>query len=56
MGKIKEKKYISDILSRTFLFYEVYKSNFIIKTKVVLEEFDPEGGAYGIGRTHGHRH
>ena len=26
------------------------------KTKVVLEAFDPEGGAYGIGRTHGHRH
>ena len=26
------------------------------QTKVVLEEFDPEGGAYGIGRTHGHRH
>ena len=25
-------------------------------TKVVLEAFDPEGGAYGIGRTHGHRH
>ena len=26
------------------------------QTKVVLEAFDPEGGAYGIGRTHGHRH
>ena len=26
------------------------------QTKVVLESFDPEGGAYGIGRTHGHRH
>ena len=26
------------------------------QTKVVLEVFDPEGGAYGIGRTHGHRH
>ena len=26
------------------------------KTKIVLEPFDPEGGAYGIGRTHGHRH
>ena len=26
------------------------------QTKVVLETFDPEGGAYGIGRTHGHRH
>ena len=39
-SEIKEKKYISDILSRTFLFYEVYKSNFIIKTKVVLEDID----------------
>ena len=26
------------------------------QTKVVLEAFDPEGGAYGIGRTLGHRH
>ena len=26
------------------------------QTRVVLEAFDPEGGAYGIGRTHGHRH
>ena len=26
------------------------------QTKVVLEAFDPERGAYGIGRTHGHRH
>ena len=26
------------------------------QTKVILEAFDPEGGAYGIGRTHGHRH
>ena len=26
------------------------------QTKVVLEAFDPEGGAYGIGRTNGHRH
>jgi len=26
------------------------------QTKVVLEAFDPEGGAYGIGRTHGHKH
>ena len=26
------------------------------QTKVVLEAFDPEGGAYGIGRIHGHRH
>ena len=26
------------------------------QTKVVLEAFDPVGGAYGIGRTHGHRH
>ena len=26
------------------------------QTKVVLEAFDPEGGAYGMGRTHGHRH
>ena len=26
------------------------------QTKFVLEAFDPEGGAYGIGRTHGHRH
>ena len=26
------------------------------QTKIVLEAFDPEGGAYGIGRTHGHRH
>ena len=26
------------------------------QTKVVLEAFDPQGGAYGIGRTHGHRH
>ena len=26
------------------------------QTKVVLEAFDPEGGDYGIGRTHGHRH
>ena len=26
------------------------------QTKVVQEAFDPEGGAYGIGRTHGHRH
>ena len=26
------------------------------QTIVVLEAFDPEGGAYGIGRTHGHRH
>ena len=26
------------------------------QTKVVLEAFDPAGGAYGIGRTHGHRH
>ena len=26
------------------------------QTKVVLEAFDPEGGAYGIGRTHDHRH
>ena len=26
------------------------------QTKVVLEAFDPEAGAYGIGRTHGHRH
>ena len=26
------------------------------QTKIVFETFDPEGGAYGIGRTHGHRH
>ena len=26
------------------------------QTKVVLEAFDPEGGAYGIGSTHGHSH
>ena len=24
--------------------------------KKVKEEFDPEGGAYGLGRTHGHKH
>ena len=26
------------------------------QTKIVFETFDPEGGAYGIGRAHGHRH
>ena len=26
------------------------------QTKIVFETFDPEGGAYGIGRTYGHRH
>ncbi len=26
------------------------------QTKIVFETFDPESGAYGIGRTHGHRH
>jgi len=24
--------------------------------KTILEEFCPEGGAYGLGRTHGHKH
>ena len=24
--------------------------------KKILEEFCPEGGAYGLGRTHGHKH
>ena len=24
--------------------------------KKVKEEFNPEGGAYGLGRTHGHKH
>ena len=26
------------------------------KTKSVVEQFNPEGGAYGMGRTHGHQH
>ena len=34
--------------------------NLIIKlgghVKKVKEEFNPEGGAYGLGRTHGHKH
>ena len=34
--------------------------NLIIKlggsAKKVKEEFNPEGGAYGLGRTHGHKH
>ncbi len=34
--------------------------NLIIKlggsVKEVKEEFNPEGGAYGLGRTHGHKH
>ena len=34
--------------------------NLIIKlggsVKTVKEEFNPEGGAYGLGRTHGHKH
>ena len=34
--------------------------NLIIKlggsVKNVKEEFNPEGGAYGLGRTHGHKH
>jgi len=34
--------------------------NLIIKlggsVKKVNEEFNPEGGAYGLGRTHGHKH
>ena len=34
--------------------------NLIIKlggsVKTVKEEFNPEGGAYGLGRTHGHTH
>ena len=25
-------------------------------TKLIIEQFNPEGGAYGIGRTHGHKH
>ena len=24
--------------------------------KKISEEFSPEGGAYGLGRTHGHKH
>ena len=34
--------------------------NLVIKlggsVKKVIEEFNPEGGAYGLGRTHGHKH
>ena len=34
--------------------------NLVIKlggsVKNVKEEFNPEGGAYGLGRTHGHKH
>ena len=34
--------------------------NLVIKlggsVKIVKEEFNPEGGAYGLGRTHGHKH
>ena len=34
--------------------------NLVIKlggyVKKVKEEFNPEGGAYGLGRTHGHKH
>ena len=34
--------------------------NLIIKlggcVKKIKEEFNPEGGAYGLGRTHGHKH
>ena len=34
--------------------------NLIIKLggtiKKIEEEFNPEGGAYGLGRTHGHSH
>jgi urease accessory protein len=26
------------------------------ETKLIIEQFNPEGGAYGIGRTHGHKH
>ena len=26
------------------------------QTKSVIEQFNPEGGAYGMGRTHGHKH
>ena len=26
------------------------------ETKSVIEQFNPEGGAYGMGRTHGHKH
>ena len=26
------------------------------QTKSVIEQFNPEGGAYGLGRTHGHKH
>ena len=26
------------------------------KIKRISEEFSPEGGAYGLGRTHGHKH
>jgi hypothetical protein len=36
----KEKIYIDNILSSSFLFYEVYKSNFSIKSKIVLEDLN----------------
>jgi len=36
----KEKVYIDSMLSKSFLFYEVYKSSFIIKSKIVLEDLN----------------
>ena len=36
----KEKAYIDSILSKSFLFYEIYRDNFTIKSKVILEDLD----------------
>lgn len=39
-SELNEKKYISEVLSSTFLFYVIYKDNFTIRTKIVLEDIE----------------